>query len=1303
MLNTTQQAFTRPTNHLQPSAPPASPTLTHFSSPQPETTTPNIKILQLNCFNTQSVLHETLSLEDIDILLLQEPWINTFTLRTPTHIDWHTILPYDYTPSDLQTKFRTCIYIRKKIKVEDISILPSKSPFITAVEIKTHDPVIQKLRVMSFYNRPTTNEGIPVLQDWISQHSSRTIPTLIGMDSNLHHQHWNPSYRTNVHPKARDLVKQLGSAGYKLLSERGIPTFYPRQRGRPSTIDLTWGNWKLASMNHVCKTSSETYGSDHQSILITLHRGTRPSPPMRNTTTLKSLNKADFHNAVKNQLSTLINPFETEEQISTGITQLTEILTDAFTKQGKLVPDNIHRRKAWWDEEKLRPLIRTRNRARRWMLNSRLQVAAECYWGWQRYVKQEIEKLKRSHWRKFLAKADQNLTFKALSYTVPTLSGSVAPLYREDKSITTEKTEQAKLLFFGTSVALTECDLQDVPTGPPPPIGPFPHITTHEVEDVIKHLPNGKAKGDDKIPNELLKIAESLLSPLFATLFNQCMTLSYYPPQWKNAITAIIRKHDKPDYSEPGAYRPIALLSCISKVFETLLTRRLAHWAESNQIIAEGHTGGRRQRSTDDAFVTLVSWIKHKWRKGMIVSGLFLDVKSAYPSIHHRRLIHILRSKNCPEYLVQLIYHFLNHRTTSLRLEDFLSHEFKINNGLPQGSPISVMLYLIYNSSLLINNPITLTAQRISIGFVDDITHLVANNTVEQNVEDLEAEGQRSLRWGSTHGAIFDKRKAQLMHFTHRRHSNPSIQLGDQTIVAANEIRWLGLWLDPKLTFNSHISKMQQRGKATLAQVHRISRCFWGLNPHETRKLIIAVLKPRILFGSIAWLTERNKRKVEKIFNVLQNSASRLILGAFRSSPTPLLRHDANTLSFLDLATRAHHFFIYKRLTSPSNHPTRKILEHSLSFTPDRHQDSIHQLIGREHLLLTDGTKLETITPYPTEPWTAPYGHIENLGLTKDDAVQVVKTQVIEETNQGSLVVFTDGSYIPTVGGGAAIATETTEESKTFGPVEGISNYEMEAMALSIALNHYIDHIEANTSPPNNTLALFSDSQAALHLLNKPPQHAPLQYFGVHLQELIDHITTNHTIKLFWTPGHRSIKLNEKADEEARKAAEAAGDRLILPFSLASTRQHVRLVFNDRGPHLERGSYRTPGRKIAAALDTLEKGRAAAIFQLRSGHCPLNHFLKRIQATEDDRCPHCKRKETPTHFLLYCEKYKRERRKFRNDLKEAEIKADTRRAEKLLNNPQIFPYLADYIISTGRFEHLQAYIEKDDQSRRSTH
>lgn len=1146
---------------------------------------------------------------------------------------------------------------------------------------------------MSFYNRPSTNEGLPLLKSWLEQHHDRLIPTIIGMDANLHHTQWNPPNRSNVHPAARDLIRTCGTAVFKVVSERGVPTFYPRQNGSPSTIDLSWGNWALTKHHLVCKTLTTTFGSDHQALQIQIPRHTPQDTPTKNTASLQKLDQAVYQAVVENRLSSFPSQFETDKDAISGINQLTDVLTEAFFDQGKTVKDNKHKTKPWWDEKTLRPLIKTRNRARRWMIRSRLQEAEKCYWEWQKYVKQEIERLKRKHWRAFLANADNNLTFKALAYTLPASTGSIAPLYRADRSVATNKEEQAELLFFGTSVALTECHLPDARTTPSPPRGPIPIIPSHEVETVITHLPTKKAKGPNNVPNELLKLAKSEISPILANLFNYCLKSSFYPPQWKNAITAIIRKHGKGNYSEPGAYRPIALLSCISKIFESVLTRRLAYWAETNKVLAEGHTGGRRQHSTDDAFIMLTTWIKHKWRQGFIVSGLFLDVKSAYPSVHTERLIHTLREQECPEYLVRLIQSFLSHRSTNIRLEDYLSHQFQVEDGLPQGSPISVILYLLYNTNLLIAKPISLTSQRISIGFIDDVTHLVANPDIEQNVTDLEHKGRRSLRWGKTHGAIFDERKAQLMHFTHKKHEKLTVTLGEHTLEAADEVRWLGLWLDPKLTFSLHIAKMQQRGKATIAQLTRISHCYWGLNARETRKLVTTVLKPRILFGSIAWLTNRTRSKVKRIFNLLQNAANRIILGAFRSSPASLMSHDTNMIDFLDLAVRAHHLFVYKRLAAPTTHSTQILLESSLKALPRNHQDPIHQLIGRDNLLMLTGERLETIEPFPTPPWDTPLGTIKNLGLSKDEAAEEVLTQLKDETDQGSMVIFTDGSFIQDIGGGAAIAFDKETRNKAFGPTKGITNYEMELMALSLALNHYIDNLEADNAPTNKTLALFSDSQTALQLLNDPLSMRTAQYLGKHLQELVQHISPTHTIKLHWTPGHHDIELNELADKAAGEAAMTEGERFILPFSLSCARLHVKQTYNTRGMEIDRDGYKTAGKAIAGALDSLEKGKAAAIFQLRSGHCPLNHFLARIKAVPHDRCVHCGRKETTIHFLLYCPRYTKARRAFRNALKEADIKLDTRRANLILDSPEAFPYLADFIIATDRFEHLRTYID----------
>lgn len=157
MLNRPQNRPSRATDHTFFSPPPLSPPTshgTHTSIQMSNSTadTPQLNILQLNCFNKLDNTQELLQLTDVDILLLQEPWTNPFNYRIPTHHMWHDVTPYDHIPKDAQTKFRTCIYVARKHPSQHISILPSRSTYITALELTLEDTLIPKIRVMSCYN-----------------------------------------------------------------------------------------------------------------------------------------------------------------------------------------------------------------------------------------------------------------------------------------------------------------------------------------------------------------------------------------------------------------------------------------------------------------------------------------------------------------------------------------------------------------------------------------------------------------------------------------------------------------------------------------------------------------------------------------------------------------------------------------------------------------------------------------------------------------------------------------------------------------------------------------------------------------------------------------------------------------------------------------------------------------------------------------------------------------------------------------------------------------------------------------------
>lgn len=324
--------------------------------------TPTLLIAQLNCFNGKTITLSTLANKNLSILILQEPWINPHTLRLPQHPAWHDFTPYDHVAKTYNEKSRTGIYVTKRIPSWLITALPSRPPLLTAVEVKIPNGNLPRLRVISAYNPPTHNTGLPVLKDWLETNNDRRVASIIGIDGNLHHPKWNPSGYHHTHPLARELIKTCGGAGFKIISQNHVPTFYPRaSRARPTTLDLTWINFELAKHTIKNMTSSENYGSDHQLLLTTLYI-TDPLPQdTHNNARFETLAKASFCEDLENQLSASPESFDSPNDIDLGVEFITAAITGAFRRQGKMVKSNTHRHKAWWDAEKLEPIIRERN------------------------------------------------------------------------------------------------------------------------------------------------------------------------------------------------------------------------------------------------------------------------------------------------------------------------------------------------------------------------------------------------------------------------------------------------------------------------------------------------------------------------------------------------------------------------------------------------------------------------------------------------------------------------------------------------------------------------------------------------------------------------------------------------------------------------------------------------------------------------------------------------------------------------------------------------------------------------------
>ena len=178
----------------------------------------------------------------------------------------------------------------------------------------------------------------------------------------------------------------------------------------------------------------------------------------------------------------------------------------------------------------------------------------------------------------------------------------------------------------------------------------------------------------------------SKLSNLISvTLFNACLELGYCPAHFRETITVVLRNPGKDDYTQPKAYRPIALLNTLGKALEATIASRLTCLADTYQLLSSRHTGGRKLASTDHAIHLLLQRIHKAWADGQMASLLLLDVSGAFDSVSRPRLLHNLRKRRVDHGIIRWIDSFLTNRSSTIKLQEYTTPSAPIQTGIPQG------------------------------------------------------------------------------------------------------------------------------------------------------------------------------------------------------------------------------------------------------------------------------------------------------------------------------------------------------------------------------------------------------------------------------------------------------------------------------------------------------------------------------------------------------------------------------------------------------------------------------------------
>lgn len=400
-------------------------------------------------------------------------------------------------------------------------------------------------------------------------------------------------------------------------------------------------------------------------------------------------------------------------------------------------------------------------------------------------------------------------------------------------------------------------------------------ISPSEIHLIIKKLKTRKSTGYDSITNKSLKFLGMKSIAALTNILNSSLRLHYFPQNWKLALIIPICKPQK-DPRHPSSYRPISLLSSLSKIFETVLLHRLLKFTSQNNIIQPTQFGFTHQHSTLHQLLRVTEKIEHAFHCKHHSLAIFLDIEKAFDKIWHDGLIYKLRILGTPIYLINIIRNFLSNRTFNIKYNSILSQTFHISAGVPQGSCLSPLLFNIYLSDIpqFIYSDLAL--------FADDTALISSHPNILSAKNKLQTDLNRYSIWANNWRIKINMSKCQAKIFTLCKPIIPPPLTINNTPISwlpsASSVKYLGLHLDTKLNWKTHIKNIIHKTNIKIHKLNSLINKNSSLRIETAKLMYTSIIRPSLTYACPIW-SNAAKSNLQKI-QVLQNKFLRKILHA---------------------------------------------------------------------------------------------------------------------------------------------------------------------------------------------------------------------------------------------------------------------------------------------------------------------------------------------------------------------------------------------------------------------------------------
>lgn len=428
-----------------------------------------------------------------------------------------------------------------------------------------------------------------------------------------------------------------------------------------------------------------------------------------------------------------------------------------------------------------------------------------------------------------------------------------------------------------------------------------------EIKSIIKKLPSKKAPGHDNLDNKIIKNLSTKVIVQLMYLINAVLKTNYFPETWKLALIIPIPKPLK-DITNPVNYRPISLLTCLSKIAEKVILNRINSFDKKHKIIIDEQFGFRGGHNTSMQAARIAHAITLNYNKSNVTSLVLLDIEKAFDTVWIEGITYKLIKYKFPQALIKLLHNYLTGRKFKIKINASYSRVRYPKAGVPQGSVLGPVIF-----SYFMNDIPKFKQTKLAV-YADDTAIYSHSCNAQVATKQTQIHTHLVCEFANKWKIKLNNSKTEHIVFTRKFTNNTvyePLRVEEMRIQQAqNSIKYLGVRFDKRMSFMSNTKNLVNKGHKTIRMLYPLLNRNSRLSVNTKKLLYTAIIRPVITYACPVWcsMSKTSMLKLQRI----QNKCLRLALNKDRYKTIREL-HEQSGLETIDQFTKRISTNFYKK------------------------------------------------------------------------------------------------------------------------------------------------------------------------------------------------------------------------------------------------------------------------------------------------------------------------------------------------------------------------------------------------------